>query len=157
MKLRTLFQKCGLVFREDHSLGLRSRGTNGWQAKAPAPQKRKPMRAKVGQTLSSVNPAISAIFSQLLSVAPNGAGPSGRPVGKRSGFTCPNFRNGVSRRGARTHATLWRVPCRNSSQQRGTVPSGASLAAETECVARRREPAESRLQPGLAAPQGPIE
>src|ERR1039458_4918670 len=38
----------------------------GWQAKAPAPQERKPLRTKVGQTLSSVNPAISAIFSQLL-------------------------------------------------------------------------------------------
>jgi len=35
------------------------------QAKAPAPQKRKPMRANVRQTLSSVNPAISAIVSQL--------------------------------------------------------------------------------------------
>ena len=38
----------------------------GWQAKAPAPQKRKPLCTKVGQTLSSVNPAISAILSQLL-------------------------------------------------------------------------------------------
>src|ERR1019366_6953658 len=28
----------------------------GWQAKAPAPQKRKPLSTKVGQTLSSVNP-----------------------------------------------------------------------------------------------------
>ena len=34
----------------------------GWQAKAPAPQK----HTNVGQTLSSVNPAISAIFSRLL-------------------------------------------------------------------------------------------
>src|SRR5580658_2673556 len=32
----------------------------------------------------------------------------------------------------------------------GAVSSGASLAAETERVARRRGPAESRLQPGLA-------
>jgi hypothetical protein len=31
----------------------------GWQAKAPAPQKRKPLHTNVGQTLSSVNPAIS--------------------------------------------------------------------------------------------------
>ncbi len=28
-------------------------------------------------------------------VAPNGAGPRGRPVSKRSGNTCTNFRNGV--------------------------------------------------------------
>src|ERR1035441_10355883 len=42
----------------------------GWQAKAPAPQKRKPLCTKVGQTLSSVNPAISAILSQLLSERP---------------------------------------------------------------------------------------
>src|SRR5450759_997229 len=37
----------------------------GWQADPegtpPAPQKRKPLRTNVGQTLSSVNPAISAI------------------------------------------------------------------------------------------------
>src|ERR1035437_1618622 len=32
----------------------------GWQAKAPAPPKRKRLRTSVGQTLSSVNPAISA-------------------------------------------------------------------------------------------------
>src|ERR1039458_10601333 len=46
----------------------------GWQAKAPAkapaPQKRKPLCTKVGQTLWSVNPANSAIFSQLLSERP---------------------------------------------------------------------------------------
>jgi hypothetical protein len=30
----------------------------GRQAKAPAPQKRKPLRAKVGQTLPSVDPAV---------------------------------------------------------------------------------------------------
>ena len=35
----------------------RSRERIGWQAKAPAPQKHKPLRTKVGQTLSSVNPA----------------------------------------------------------------------------------------------------
>jgi hypothetical protein len=29
----------------------------GWQAKAPALQKRKPLRTKVGQALSPVNPA----------------------------------------------------------------------------------------------------
>jgi hypothetical protein len=38
----------------------------GWQAKAPAPLKRKPSRIKVGQTLSSVNPAARRIFPQLL-------------------------------------------------------------------------------------------
>ena len=38
----------------------------GWQAKAPAPQKRKPLSTKMGQTLSSVNPAIEAIFSHVL-------------------------------------------------------------------------------------------
>ena len=38
-------------------------------AEAPAPQRRKPLRTKVGQTLSSVNPAISAIVSQVLTVA----------------------------------------------------------------------------------------
>ena len=37
----------------------------GWQAEAPAPQKHKPLRANVGQTLSSVNPAISAIPGSL--------------------------------------------------------------------------------------------
>ena len=35
---------------------MRRREGTGWQAKAPAPQKRKPLRTKVGQTLSSVNP-----------------------------------------------------------------------------------------------------
>src|ERR1035441_7783003 len=43
-----------------------SREEIGWQAKAPAPQERKPLCTNVGQTLSSVNPAISAIVSQLL-------------------------------------------------------------------------------------------
>src|SRR5207302_9861106 len=38
----------------------------GWQAKAPAPPKRKPFRINVGQTLPSVNPAIPAISSHLL-------------------------------------------------------------------------------------------
>jgi molybdate transport system substrate-binding protein len=37
-----------------------------WQAKAPAPQKSKPLRNNVGQTLPSANPAISAIPLQLL-------------------------------------------------------------------------------------------
>jgi hypothetical protein len=45
---------------------LRSRKTIGWQAEAPAPPKRKPPRAKVGQALSPVNPAVSAILIQLL-------------------------------------------------------------------------------------------
>ena len=40
-----------------------------------------PLRTKVGQMLSSVNPAISAVSSQLPTLgAPIGAGPSGRPV-----------------------------------------------------------------------------
>jgi hypothetical protein len=52
-------------FHKFGSRSLRSREKIGWQAKAPAPQERKPLRTKVGQTLSSVNPAISAIFSQL--------------------------------------------------------------------------------------------
>jgi hypothetical protein len=38
------------------------------------------------------------------------------------------------------------------SHERGTIPAGTSLAAETD-AARSEEPAESRLQPGLAAPQ----
>jgi hypothetical protein len=58
--LDTNVRLCWLEFREGRS--LRSRERIGWQAKAPAPQKRKPLRTKVGQTLSSVNPAISAIF-----------------------------------------------------------------------------------------------
>jgi hypothetical protein len=41
----------------------------GWQAKAPAPQERKPLRSRVGQTLSSVNLANPAITLRLLSVA----------------------------------------------------------------------------------------
>src|ERR1035437_9545457 len=44
---------------------VRSREKNGWQAKAPAPQKPKPLRTNVGQTLSSVNTAIPEIVSQL--------------------------------------------------------------------------------------------
>ena len=36
----------------------------GWQAKAPALPKRQPLCASVGQTLSSANPVIVAIFSQ---------------------------------------------------------------------------------------------
>ena len=40
------------------------------------------------------------------------------------------------------------------SRERQTVPSGASLAGgRNRRIAGRREPAESRLQPGLAAPQ----
>jgi hypothetical protein len=46
---------------------VRSLEKNPGKAKAPAPQEPKPLRTKVGQTLSSVNPAISAIDSQLLS------------------------------------------------------------------------------------------
>jgi hypothetical protein len=42
---------------------LRSRKTIGWQAEAPAPPKRKPPRAKVGQALSPVNPAVSATYN----------------------------------------------------------------------------------------------
>jgi hypothetical protein len=34
---------------------LRIREQIGWQAEAPAPQTRKPLRSNVGQTLSSVN------------------------------------------------------------------------------------------------------
>jgi len=45
---------------------VRSRKRIGWQAKAPAPQKRKPLRTNVGHTLSSVNPAISATFCSFL-------------------------------------------------------------------------------------------
>src|ERR1700693_3139336 len=53
------------------------------------------MRDNVGQTLSSVNPAISTILSQLLTVvAPNGAGPRGRPVSKRRFDTLANLCNG---------------------------------------------------------------
>jgi hypothetical protein len=37
----------------------------GWQAKAPAPQGWKSFDRKMGQTLSSVNPAVRPIFSQL--------------------------------------------------------------------------------------------
>jgi uncharacterized protein (TIGR03437 family) len=37
-----------------------------WQAKAPAPPRRKPLRTKVGQTLSSVNSAILATISRFL-------------------------------------------------------------------------------------------
>jgi hypothetical protein len=39
------------------------------------------------------------------------------------------------------------------SHEQGAVPSGVALPAETEHGARRKKPAESRLQPGLAAPQ----
>ena len=46
---------------------LRRRGKIGWQAKTPAPPRRKRLRTNVGQTLSSVNPAVLAILSHLLS------------------------------------------------------------------------------------------
>ena len=46
---------------------LRSCEEIGWQAEAPAPPRRKPFRINVGQTLPSVNPAIQANSSQLLS------------------------------------------------------------------------------------------
>src|ERR1019366_5970271 len=39
----------------------------GWQAKAPAPQRCKPLRTNVGQALSPVNTAIPANISRLLS------------------------------------------------------------------------------------------
>jgi histidinol dehydrogenase len=47
---------------EAHARSVEVRTANshekiGWQAKAPAPQKRRPLCTKVGQTLSSVNPA----------------------------------------------------------------------------------------------------
>jgi hypothetical protein len=41
----------------------------GYQAKAPAPPRCKPLHVHVGQTLSSANPAIIPIFSQLLTEA----------------------------------------------------------------------------------------
>src|ERR1035438_8671479 len=44
---------CQRVPRGPMARGVRSRERIGWQAKAPAPQKRKPLRTKVGQTLSS--------------------------------------------------------------------------------------------------------
>ena len=43
-----------------------SREEVGWQAKAPAPPRPEPLRTKVGQTLSSVNPAILAAISRFL-------------------------------------------------------------------------------------------
>src|SRR5450759_26048 len=45
---------------------LRSCEEIGWQAKAPAPRACKSFGSKVGQTLSSVNPGVSAISLQLL-------------------------------------------------------------------------------------------
>src|ERR1039458_1833053 len=41
----------------------------GWQAKAPAPQGRKSLRANVEQTLSFVNPSIRESFSRVLTFA----------------------------------------------------------------------------------------
>src|ERR1017187_9629327 len=67
--------RSGLVLRSDRSLtvaaligaaSVRSCERVGWQAKAPAPQGRKPLRSNVGQTLSSVNPSITTFFSHLL-------------------------------------------------------------------------------------------
>jgi hypothetical protein len=48
-------------------------------AEAPAPQKRKLVRANVGQTLSSVNPALSAVVPQI------GQAPASWPVISRTG------------------------------------------------------------------------
>src|ERR1017187_2488705 len=61
------FQNCGLVFRSKRF----PRGSEkiSWQAKAPAPPRCRTLRVNVGQTLSSVNLAISAISSSLLAVA----------------------------------------------------------------------------------------
>jgi hypothetical protein len=39
------------------------------------------------------------------------------------------------------------------SHERGTVPAGNVSGGRNRRIVRRREPAESRLQPGLAAPQ----
>jgi hypothetical protein len=47
-------------------VSVRSREEIGWQAEAPAPRKRKPLRFNVGQTLSSATPLIISFFSQLL-------------------------------------------------------------------------------------------
>src|ERR1035441_45240 len=48
---------------------VRTRRKIGWQAEAPDPPRREPWITSVGQTLSSVNPAILAIFS-LFAVVP---------------------------------------------------------------------------------------
>jgi Ca-activated chloride channel family protein len=48
---------------------VRSCQAIGWQAKAPAPQERKPLRVKVGQTLSSVNHGIKFIAAAILCAA----------------------------------------------------------------------------------------
>ena len=51
----------------------------GWQAEAPAPPRCKSFECNVGQTLSSVNPAVRPISSQLLSERPgNGTKSHGR-------------------------------------------------------------------------------
>src|SRR5208283_4190892 len=62
---------------------LRSCEEIGWQAEAPAPPRCKSFECNVGQTLSSVNPAVRPISSQLLTLAvPNGAtGVRERPAG----------------------------------------------------------------------------
>src|ERR1017187_9650351 len=66
--------------RQDRNEAAAGQGAGG----SPAPGESAPddpLRTKVGQTLSSVNPAISAVSSQLPTLgAPIGAGPSGRPV-----------------------------------------------------------------------------
>src|ERR1039458_6648294 len=67
---------------------LRSCEKIGWQAKAPAPQARKRLRIKVGQTLSSVNPALSAFLSRLLTVAARWRGVS--TEGRASRFAAPS-------------------------------------------------------------------
>jgi hypothetical protein len=59
---------------------VRSCERTGWQAKAPAPQARKRLRIKVGQTLSSVNPALSAFLSRLLSERPPRSLEAGRSL-----------------------------------------------------------------------------
>src|ERR1039458_825354 len=42
----------------EEAVGTVMKRPTGWQAKAPAPQTRWPLRTNVGQTLSSVNPVI---------------------------------------------------------------------------------------------------
>ena len=51
------------------SRSLRSCEEIGWQAEAPAPPRCKSFECSVGQTLSSVNPAVRPISSQLLTLA----------------------------------------------------------------------------------------
>src|ERR1035437_10315203 len=79
--------RAGGTRHEQRTQGVRSRKRIGWQAKAPAPQKRTVWRTNVGQTLSSVNPAISAMLLQLLTGRPRGL-PLWRPGGLPH---CPLF------------------------------------------------------------------